>query len=254
MKAIILAGGFATRLMPLTKHIPKALLPVGGKPIIDFLVEKMPEIEEIDKIIVSTNAKFENHFKYWQRGISRSFSKNIKIVVEPTKKEEEKLGAVGALNYVIQEENLEGDSLLIVAGDNLFEFRLADFADFYRQHEEQPVAAFCDLKSKEIVREKYGVGILDENNKVIDFQEKSSDPKSTLASAGCYLYSPNIAELIKEYLEDPEQNRDAPGYFADWLRQKTNMYGFVFEEAWYDIGSFESYDQVNEDYKGKVVI
>lgn len=254
MKAIILAGGFATRLMPLTKHIPKALLPVDGKPIIDFLVEKMPEVEEIDKIIVSTNAKFENHFRYWQRGISRALNQNIKVVVEPTKKEEEKLGAVGALNYVIQEENLEDDSLLIVAGDNLFEFRLADFADFYRKHEEQPVAAFCDLKSKDKVREKYGVGILDENNKVIDFQEKSSDPQSTLASAGCYLYPPNIAELIKEYLEDPKQNRDAPGYFADWLRQKADMYGYVFEKAWYDIGSFESYDQVNEDYKGKVII
>ncbi len=254
MKAIILAGGFATRLFPLTKHIPKALLPVDGKPIIDFLLEKIQEEEEIDEIIISINARFKNHFLYWKRCVSHNSPGTISIVTEPTTKEEEKLGAVGGLNYVIERKGLEGEELFVAAGDNLFEFRLADFVAFYREHGNNPVIAFCDLQSEDRVRGKYGVGILDENSKVVDFQEKSHRPKSTLASTCCYLYPAWTTRLIKEYLEDPGQDRDAPGYFMDWLRQKTEVYGFAFQEAWYDIGSFSTYDQVNEDYKGKVVI
>jgi glucose-1-phosphate thymidylyltransferase len=253
MKAVILAGGYATRLWPLTKHIPKALLPIAGKPIIDFILEQMTQIAEIDRIIVSTNASFENHFRYWLRGISQQMRSTIKIVVEPTRREEEKLGAIGAIGYLIEQRNLVNDDLLIIAGDNLFEFRLVDLVDFYKQHNKKPVVAFCDLKSEDRVRGKYGVGLLDKDGKVIDFQEKSPRPKSTLASTGCYLYPVLVVDFMQNYLKD-KNNPDAPGYFVDWLCHKTDVYAFIFDEAWYDIGSFEVYDQVNEDYKDRVKI
>jgi glucose-1-phosphate thymidylyltransferase len=68
MKAIILAGGYAKRLWPLTKNKPKQLLSVGGRPMIEYIVEKLEVQEEIDRIIISTNEKFEDNFKEWLSG------------------------------------------------------------------------------------------------------------------------------------------------------------------------------------------
>lgn len=247
MKAIILSGGYATRLWPLTKHIPKALLPIAGKPICDFLIEKIVQIKEIESIIISTNATFENHFRYWSRGIKQS--QKIKLVIEQTKCEEEKLGAIGAIKHVLEQENLT-DDLLIIAGDNIFDFQLTDFINFYKKHQ-KPVMAFCDLKNIEKVKGKYGVGVLSKNNKIIDFQEKPMEPLSTLTSTGCYLYPAYIRKLILDYLKDKNNSADALGHFIKWLHQQTDVYGFVFDEVWFDIGSFESYDEANKYYKSK---
>lgn len=252
MHAIILAGGYAMRLRPLTTHIPKALLPVDGKPIIDFLVEKILDAPEIDRIVVSTNARFANHFRYWQQNMAPRCDRPLRIAVEPTRREEEKLGAIGALAQVIGEEDLGGSELLVIAGDNLFEFSLTDLLAFYRSREGLPVAAFCDLETPLALQGKYGAALLDQDGRVTEFQEKSMDPCSSLASTGCYVFPETIEAHIAEYLADPAHSRDAPGYFIDWLRRKTGLAGFVFREAWYDIGSFESYDQVNEDYRGRV--
>ncbi|MCL0104457.1 nucleotidyltransferase family protein [Dehalococcoidia bacterium] len=250
MKAIILAAGYAKRLWPLTKHIPKALLPIAGKPIIDFIIEEMIKVREIDEVLISTNLTFENHFRYWLSGLPQELKAIIKMVVEPSTSEEDKLGAIGAIGYAIEQEGLAGKDLLIVAGDNLFEFRLADFVDFYQLHR-RPIVAFCDLKDVDRVKGKYGVGILAENSKLIGFQEKPVAPKSTLASTGCYLYPAYVIEYIQDYLKG-KNDPDAPGHFIEWLYRQTDVYGFVFGGAWYDIGSFESYDQANEHYKGRV--
>lgn len=256
MKAIILAGGYAKRLWPLTKHIPKALLPIVGKPIIDFIIEKIFEVNknEIDGIIVSTNLCFQNHFVYWRRCFSQRTKINLKIVTEPTTTEEGKFGAIGALAYLVKEEKLASDDLLVIAGDNLFEFSLVDLVDFFK-HRKQPVTAFRDLDTYDNVRGKYGVGILDENKKVTDFQEKPKEPLSTLASTGCYIFPSFSVRKINDYLEQGN-NPDATGYFLNWLCKQTgvDLYGFVFKEQWCDIGSFESYDLINQDYKGKVKV
>ncbi|MBT9143779.1 MAG: UTP--glucose-1-phosphate uridylyltransferase [Dehalococcoidia bacterium] len=250
MKAIILSAGYAKRLWPLTRHMPKALLPIDGKPIIDFIIEETIQVRDIDRVIITTNLTFENHFRYWLRGLPQEVKSLIKIVVEPTTSEEDKLGAVGSIGYVIEQEDLVDDDLLIIAGDNLFEFQLADFIDFYKLHK-RPVVAFRDLKDVNNVKGKYGVGILDGSNKVIGFQEKPTEPKSTLASTGCYLYPAYVPKHVRDYLKG-KNDRDAPGHFIKWLCSQTDVYGFVFDEAWYDIGSFESYDRANEHYKGRV--
>ncbi|MCG2822008.1 MAG: NTP transferase domain-containing protein, partial [Candidatus Atribacteria bacterium] len=119
MKAIILAGGYAKRLWPLTKNKPKQLLLVGGRPMIEYIMEKLETQEEIDQIIISTNEKFEDNFKQWLPG--HKSSKNIELVIEPTLSEKDKLGSVGALGYLIKKKNI-GEELMIIGGDNLFEF------------------------------------------------------------------------------------------------------------------------------------
>lgn len=255
MKAIILAGGYAKRLHCLTMHIPKALLPITGKPIIDFMVEKIDSIRDIDKIFISTNLAFTNHFQYWQLSIQHRMKTSIEMIIEPTEVEEKKLGAIGGLEYVIRQANLTDSELLIVAGDNLFEFKLDDLIKFYRQHGENPVVAFHDLKFYDIVRERFGVGVLDKQSKIVSFEEKPAEPKSTLASTGCYVFPPSTFGLLQQYLKD-RNNPDAPGHFINWLSDQddVDLRGFVFDEAWYDIGTLDSYNQVNKDYKGRVKI
>jgi glucose-1-phosphate thymidylyltransferase len=249
MKAIILAGGFAIRLLPLTKHIPKPLLPVAGKPVIDYILEQINQIQEIDKVIVSTNEYYENNFRYWLSGIS-GHSKEIKVLYEGSKTEKRKLGAIAALQYVIETENLFNEELLVVAGDNLFEFSLIEFIKYYRKYR-KPVIALCNKTNVDVAElRKYGLGILDGYKRVIGFQEKPQEPKSSYIATGCYIYPPEILHYLQDYLKE-KNNPDAPGFFIEWLHKRTDIYAFVSSEAWYDIGSLELYDQVNEYFKNK---
>jgi glucose-1-phosphate thymidylyltransferase len=250
MKAIILAGGYAVRLLPLTRHIPKPLLPVAGKPVIDYIIDQLIQIPEVDEIIISTNKHYETNFRYWLSRLPEG-SKKIKVVSEQTASEKEKLGAIAALKYIIQTESLESDELLVVAGDNIFEFSLNDMVKFFKRHN-KPVIALCDLSSGDRSElKKYGLGILDEKQKVIGFQEKPQNPKSSLAATGCYIYPSKIYNLLSEYL-NAKNSPDAPGYFVEWLYKRTDIYAFVSDKMWYDIGSVESYDQVNEYFKNKL--
>jgi glucose-1-phosphate thymidylyltransferase len=252
MKAIILAGGYAIRLLPLTKHIPKPLLPVAGKPVIDYLIDQISQIKEVDTIIVSTNKYYENNFRYWLRYIP-AHSKEIKVVIEYTTSEKEKLGAIAALQYIIQTEELNNEELLVVAGDNIFEFSLSELVNYYKNYN-KPVIAMSDFSQKDRSElSRYGLGILDEQHKLIGFQEKPREPRSTFVATGCYIYPPHISNLLMEYVKE-HNSPDAPGYFIEWLYKRIDVYAFISDKLWYDIGSMESYDQVNTSYEEKLTL
>ncbi|NOX71585.1 MAG: nucleotidyltransferase family protein, partial [Candidatus Micrarchaeota archaeon] len=192
MKAIILAGGFAKRLWPLTKNYPKPLLKVGNKAIIDHIIEKVLEVEDIERIYITTNSAFEMHFS---NELNEHLSKeNIDLVIEPSSSEENKLGSLGAINHIIKKEGID-DDLLVVAGDNLFGFNINDLVSYYKENG-RPVIAFYDIKDMEKVRNRYGNVKLDESGKVIDFVEKPASPHSTLVSTGCYIFPKRILPLI----------------------------------------------------------
>ena len=146
MKAIVLAGGFAKRLWPLTLNKAKPLLDMGGKPIINYTIEKLEKIDEIDEIFVSTNAKFEQVFEKW---LEKYKFKKVKVVIEETHSEEEKLGAIGGINFVLEKEKI-ADDCLIIAGDNILGFDVADFLDFYNS-KKSPVIALFDVNDIEKV-------------------------------------------------------------------------------------------------------
>ena len=242
MKAIILAGGYAKRLWPLTKETPKPLLDVGDKEIITRIIEKIENIDEIDKIVISTNAKFEEKFKKY---ISENiFKKPIELVVEPTLAEGEKLGSVGGLNYLIDKLKID-DDVFIIGGDNIFEFDIATFFDYYGD-QNASVIALKKIEDKNTLKQ-YGVCVLDGNKLMLEFQEKPSNPKSDLASTACYLFTYNDFMLIKKYL-DEGNSPDAMGFFISWLIKNADVYGYVFEEGWYDIGSFESLEEARKKY------
>ena len=175
MKALILAAGYATRLYPLTKEYPKPLLKVGAKPIIDYIIEKLSAVNDIDEIIVVTNSKFISIFKKWAREIK--VSKTITLIDDLTKDLADRRGAIGDMDFVIDQRHIQ-DDLLIVGGDNLFEDQLHEFLSFAKDKTPSPVIGIYDIKNKEQAA-KYGVLKMDNDNRVIDFEEKPQTPQST---------------------------------------------------------------------------
>ena len=244
MKVIILAGGYAKSLWPLTKNTPKPLLKVGGKAIIDYILEKIEIIKDIDSIIISTNKKFKEPFKVWIK--NHKFKEKVKLIIEPTTTEGKKLGTIGGLSYVINHTKIDED-LLIIGGDNIFEFNLQNFIDYYKDNK-SPIIALYDMKSKQKVMNKYGVCVLGKQNKIIEFQEKPAKPKSSLISTACYIFPREDVKLIDRYLKEGN-NPDAMGFFITWLINNKDVYGWTFKENWFDIGSLDELERAKKVYK-----
>ena len=137
-----MAGGFATRLWPITKTKAKPLLPIGKKTIIDHIYEKLKKFDR--PIIVSTNKLFQDDFEVW------AADKDVELVIENSTREEEKLGAVRALAEVVKTIN---DEMLVVAGDNLFSFSLDGFLEYYKQ-KNAPVTALYDVGDLELAKSR----------------------------------------------------------------------------------------------------
>ena len=196
MKAIILAAGYGTRLYPLTKDKPKPLLEVAGRPIVDHIIKKLVEIDEVDEIFIVTNNKFYGHFEGWLSEFKSE--KKIKIVNDGTKSNEGRLGSLGDVNFVIEKEDIK-DSIMIVAGDNLFEFSLKDFVESHKKHNKSAVALY-DVQDRELAKH-YGIVGVGDGNRMIEFEEKPSEPKSTLASTGVYIYPPHVLSMLQEFVK-----------------------------------------------------
>ncbi len=236
MKALILAGGFARRLAPITDFIAKPLLPVGDRLIIDWIVDKIRDAG-IDEIIVSTNSYYEREFRYWMK----CRNENIELLIEPTKSEEEKFGAIAGIKYAM--EKFGEEEYLIVAGDNYFDFSIAEFLDFYRGHN-SPVIAVYDVGDLRKAT-RYGVVSIDENRKIRKFVEKPPEPESTLIATACYAFPKGIKEKLDEYLSE-KNNPDSPGYFISWLVSRESIYAYPFSGTWLDIGNLDEYRRAFE--------
>jgi len=233
MKAIVLAGGYATRLWPITRNRPKMFLPVGEGTVIDDVFADLEDDERVDEVYVSTNERFAEQFEEYLA--DSEFEKPV-VSVEETVDEDEKFGVVGALAQLIDRENVD-DDLLVVAGDNLISFDLDEFADFF-ENKGTPCIAAYDVGSKERAK-SYGLVDLD-GDRIVDFQEKPENPKSTLVSIACYAFPEETLPEFEEYLAG-ENNPDEPGWFIQWLQSREAVHAFTFDGAWFDIGTPESY-------------
>ena len=232
MKAIVLAGGYATRMWPITKDRPKMLLPLGERTVIGHLFEELEADERIDDVYVSTNRRFASEFERFI--VTNEFSRP-QLSVEETASEGEKLGVVGALAQLVDREGID-DDLLVVAGDNLVSFTMSDFIDTFEQRDAPTIATY-DVGSRERAK-SYGL-VEVEDERVTDFQEKPAEPKSTLVSIACYAL-PQEALAFEEYLAEGN-NPDEIGWFVQWLQARRSVYAYPFDEAWFDIGSADSY-------------
>lgn len=242
MKTLILCAGYATRLYPLTLNQPKHLLPIAGKPMLQYIIDELEKIEEIDEIYLVTNQKFFSVFDDWVKKLK--IKKKIHVFNDGTLSDDTKLGAIGDMDFVINEAKID-DDLLVIAGDNLFKLNLRDFINFFK--EKGTAIAVYDVKNKELMK-KYGEVKLDSDKRLIHFQEKPQEPQTTLAAIGMYLFPKNQLGIIKQYLSE-KNSPDQPGKYIQWLYQRQPVYGFVFTEGWYDIGDIDQYHQADRDYR-----
>jgi len=233
MDAIVLAGGYATRMWPITRNRPKMLLPVGDTTVIDKTLAQLDEDDDVEDVYISTNERFAADFANYvdEQGFDKP-----ELSVEDTSDEDEKFGVVGALAQLIDREGLD-DDLLVIAGDNMVGFDIGDFVDFF-EDKQSPVLAAYDVGDRERAK-SYGLVELD-GDEVVDFQEKPDDPNTTLASIACYAFPADVLPQFHTYL-DNDENPDEPGWFLQWLQDRQSVYAFTFEDVWFDIGEAAAY-------------
>lgn len=245
MQIFILAGGFATRLWPLTERRAKPLLPIAGKPILSYVLEAIPQDLAVT---VSTNAVFAKDFAQWQKGIAR---KNVAISIEDAGHEGEKLGALGAVARWIKEEKID-DDVLLLAGDN---FASADLKAFIRLFRGAPLSAGHDIADHELARQ-FGTILLEQKEgelaHVTSFEEKPLHPKSTIVSTGWWILPKAVLPVLVEYAMTHPDN--VGGIFEECLRRGIQVDCFVFSELWKDIGSFEAYMALHREVVGEHVL
>jgi glucose-1-phosphate thymidylyltransferase len=228
VKAVILAAGYATRLQPLTDSWAKELLPVGGRPIIDWILDAVTDADVVDEIHIVTNARKAPWFQQWAAG------RDVVIHDDGTTSNDDRLGAIGDMQFVIEHADLD-DDLLVIAGDNLFDYSVDDLVGFWRSKGEHASAvAVRDVGSLELAS-RYGIVTLDDDGRIVDFVEKPEAPQSTLAATATYVFSRAHAKLIGAYLEAGNPG-DQPGRYVAWLQRHEPVYGWVFDTTWYDIG------------------
>jgi len=232
MKCVILAAGYATRLRPLTDDLPKHLLPVGERPMLEWVLDRVREVDEVDEIHLVTNSLFAPEFERW------ATPHGVLVHDDETTSNEDRLGAVGDLNLVIETAGLRDDELLVLAGDNLFELSLPGFVEWWRAKPRPSSAVpLHDVGDLELATQ-YGIADVDDHDRIVRFVEKPSDPASTLASTLIYLLPPEHVQLIRTYLDEGE-SPDNAGSFLGWLAGREPVYGFRFEGSWFDIGDRE---------------
>ncbi|MDE1857008.1 MAG: nucleotidyltransferase family protein [Candidatus Micrarchaeota archaeon] len=237
MDAIILCGGFAKRLEPITRFIAKPLLPVGGRPLIDYIFDGLDGCGA-DRIIVSTNSKFADQFEYWLR---IKDGKRHMMIVEPTAHNDEKFGAIRGIAYAIEKAGIDSD-LMVINGDNFYSLDLKRMVERFKGSGRKPTVALYETDSMESLT-KSGVVALDSEGNISEFEEKPKIPKSNLLSTGIYLYPRELLGTFKHYLS-AGNHPDAPGYFIQWLIKTEKVAGLKFSGEWYDIGTMESYQEL----------
>lgn len=248
MNALILAAGYATRLYPLTLNKAKPLLEVGGKPIIEWLLDNLRSVTQLRTTYIVTNAKFANDFQDWANAYHERYREmQIKIINDGSTSDDDKLGAIGDINLVLTRENLVTDDLLVIAGDNLFEQPLGDFVNAAKSS--AATIALHDVGDFEAMK-KYGTVTVDNKGVITNFEEKPDKPKSTLASVALYYYSREVLPLFTTYLA-AGNNPDQPGRFLQWLYPRKAVNTFLLKGRWLDIGSKETLEVADKVFAGR---
>jgi len=237
MNVLILAAGYATRLYPLTLNKAKPLLTVGGKPIIEWVVDNLEGVPGLETIYIVTNDKFAADFQTWSDEYrARHPEFKFKIVNDGSTSDDDKLGAIGDINFVVTEEKLAQSSLLIIAGDNLFTESLKGFVACANGTD--ATIGVYDVADPEAIK-KYGNVLIDGNGVITHLEEKPQKPRGTLAAIALYYYSPAALSLLTTYLA-AGNNPDQPGRFVQWLYTRKPVKTFQIKGKWLDIGSKET--------------
>ena len=231
MKAIILAGGYATRLRPLTEDLSKCLLPIAGRPMVDWIVDRIEQVDEIEGVHVVTNSRFAQDFSQWAR--SRP---GVTVHDDGTSSNDDRLGAIGDVAFTLEQAAID-DDVLVIAGDNLFDFDLNEYVQFWRGRGVASAVAVHDVGDLRLASQ-YGIVGVDGDDLVVEFVEKPDDPSSTLAATATYIYHREHVPLVARYLAEGNAPDQSGSFFA-WLRSREPVYAYRFSGTWLDIGDRE---------------
>ncbi len=238
MKALILAAGYATRLYPLTQYTPKPLLKLRNRPIIDYILEKIEQVGDVDRISVVSNNKFYAQFDEWLTPKLAFSPERYNLINDGSNTVQDRLGAIGDISLAIDKGEID-DDLLIVAGDNLFDFNLNNFIRF--SLEKKPMHSMCLYlpAGNNIDFTRFGIAQLNEFSQIVDFEEKPKTPKSNLIATCIYFIPKEKLNLLSKYLTDGNHN-DTPGSYMRWLVKNDQVFGRICEGTWFDLGDFEA--------------
>lgn len=242
MKCLILAAGYATRLYPLTENFPKPLLDVGGKTILDWLVDDIDTADVVDEYVVVSNHKFAHHFDAWAK------TKSIKVTVvdDGTDSNETRLGAVKDIQFAINQLSLD-DDMLVIAGDNVLDFSLTKFIRYAKEKNASCIMRYYEPSEQKLL--KCGVVTIDENDQILNMTEKSPTPATHWCCPPFYYYTKEAAKLVAKGIA-AGCGTDAPGSYIAWLCKQTTVYAMEMSGKRFDVGNLESYNKIKEEYSG----
>lgn len=242
MKNIVIAAGYATRLYPLTKNFPKPLLTIGNSTILGRLLDDIDRMDDIEGHIIVTNHKFAGIFEDWKA--KQRYTKPVTIIDDGTETNETRLGAVKDLLLAIDSCTVD-DDMLVVAADNILDFSLQGFVDFFKEKGTSVIMCHDEPELKKLQRT--GVIVVDENMKVLDMEEKPREPKSRLAVPPFYIYLKKDLDLVRHSVENG-CGKDAPGNLARYMVGKTVMHAWPMSGGRFDIGSLDTYKEACERF------
>ncbi len=241
MNALILAAGFSTRLYPLTKHFPKALLPVGDKALMDYMLEDLLSVRSVTGIALVTNAHYRPLFETW---ISARYPKGrITVSANGIHDAANRNGALGDILYGLEKMKWESDDCMVLASDTLASLSFSSFVAYYKA-KKNVVNAVYDTKNKSVIKNRLGCVEM-EGDHIAAFEEKPEHPKSTVTSIPYYIYTKAAIALLRTYKRQ-NGNMDAPGSIMQWFLGKVPVYGYRVEGYYYDVGTLETYNTIAE--------
>jgi glucose-1-phosphate thymidylyltransferase len=238
VNAVLLCAGFGTRLHPLTRDFPKPLLPVRGRPLVEYLVDQIVATGRVERIVVVTNGRFRAHFDEWRSWIAaRHPGLELVLVDDGATSDAERLGAVRDLALAIDRTALNGP-LLVAAGDNLFRFSFSELFDDYAS---RPRSLILTSREPDLARRRRsGIAEVGEDGRVRRMWEKPAEPPTELCCPPVYLLENDaLAELPRFLAECPDA--DAPGTFIAWLVARSPVYAHEMRGRRLDVGDVESY-------------
>lgn len=245
MKAIILAAGYATRLYPLTRNTPKALLEIGGRPMLSRLYDNMAASGRFDEVYIVSNHRYYEAFRLWAETASREHPEiSIKVFDDGTRDENERLGAVGDIQFAIEKAGCD-DDVMVAASDNFITFPLSSFLADFERHGRDTLLAWHMPDAED--RKNMAIAELDDEGRVIDLEEKPAEPRTDIAIYAIYIYRRDTLPMIKQFLAEGN-NGDSPGRFPAWLYKRKEMRVWFYPGECIDIGTKAHLDAVRERF------
>ena len=239
----ILCGGFGTRMKQLGRPVPKALMEIGGRPVLDSILRSLTDIEDAPAIFLVSNAVFADQFQTWAKE-SGAPGRPVKILNNGVRTAEQRLGSVGDIQFMVENGPVASD-FLIIGGDNLYDYSLRPFVQFAK--ERGPSVVVCDIQDLDEAK-RFGVVERNGTQRLVDFQEKPEAPRSTLIATCLYYFRQQDLPMMKEYI-DSGASTDASGSLISWLVRTTSVYGWTAPGAWFDIGSQEALAEAEEAFR-----